>query len=351
MTEKHFFKINFFRIIGILIFLAAVTVIVDPYFHYHKPFSFMSYRLGSQRYINNGIVKHFDYNAIIAGSSMIENFKNSQFDELFGTNSIKVPLSGASFKEVNDRMETALKYNKNIKYIFRGLDYKMINKDSNFLSYDSYPTYLYDENFFNDYKYWWNRDIFIKGVLGNVIRTIKRKPNPKFDDYGYWFNETPGKEAVLKGYIRPKKEEKQEIFTEEDKKRVNKNIEENVTRLSKKYPNVKFIYFITPYSIIYWDELNQKGEVEKQIMAEKYMIEKILEVPNIELYSFFDKYNLITDLNNYRDEGHYIKYINNDILLWVKEGKYKLTEDNYKEYINKNLEFYKNYNYDKIFEN
>ena len=351
MTEKHFFKINFFRIIGILIFLAAVTVIVDPYFHYHKPFSFMSYRLGSQRYINNGIVKHFDYNAIIAGSSMIENFKNSQFDELFGTNSIKVPLSGASFKEVNDRMETALKYNKNIKYIFRGLDYKMINKDSNFLSYDSYPTYLYDENFFNDYKYWWNRDIFIKGVLGNVIRRIKRKPNPKFDDYGYWFNETPGKEAVLKRYIRPKKEEKQEIFTEEDKKRVNKNIEENVTRLSKKYPNVKFIYFITPYSIIYWDELNQKGEVEKQIMAEKYMIEKILEVPNIELYSFFDKYSLITDLNNYRDEGHYIKYINNDILLWVKEGKYKLTEDNYKEYINKNLEFYKNYNYDKIFEN
>ena len=64
----------------------------------------MSYRLGSQRYINNGIVKHFDYDAIIMGSSMIENFKNSQFDELFETSSIKIPLSGSTFKEVNDRM-------------------------------------------------------------------------------------------------------------------------------------------------------------------------------------------------------------------------------------------------------
>ena len=226
----------------------------------------------------------------------------------------------------------------------------MINQNFNFMSYDSYPTYLYDENYFNDYKYWWNRDILIKGVFGNLIRTIKRKPIPKFDDYGYWINETPGKEAVLKGYARPEKVFEKSSLTHEDYKKINKNIEINVIRLPKKYQNVKFIYFITPYSIIYWDELNQKGEIEKQIMAEKYMIEKILEVPNIELYSFFDKYEMITDLNNYRDPGHYIKYINNDILNWVKEGKYRLTKDNYQEYINKNLEFYKNYNYNKIFE-
>lgn len=40
MTEKQFFKLNFFRIIGILISLAVITIIIDPYFHYHKPFSF-----------------------------------------------------------------------------------------------------------------------------------------------------------------------------------------------------------------------------------------------------------------------------------------------------------------------
>ena len=30
---------------GLLILTGLVVVVVDPYFHYHKPFSFLSYRL------------------------------------------------------------------------------------------------------------------------------------------------------------------------------------------------------------------------------------------------------------------------------------------------------------------
>ena len=70
-------------VIGTLIILGAITVIVDPYFHYHKPLTSLEYPLRSerQRYINDGILKNFDYNAIIVGSSMTENFKSSQLDE------------------------------------------------------------------------------------------------------------------------------------------------------------------------------------------------------------------------------------------------------------------------------
>lgn len=85
-------------------------------------------------------------------------------------------------------------------------------------------------------------------------------------------------------------------------------------------------------------------------MAEKYMIEKILEIPNIELYSFFNNYDIICDLDNYKDAGHYMGKINEKILEWISKKEYLLTKDNYQEYINKNLEFYKNYDYDKIYE-
>lgn len=85
-------------------------------------------------------------------------------------------------------------------------------------------------------------------------------------------------------------------------------------------------------------------------MAEKYMIEKILEVPNIELYSFFNNYELITNLDNYKDTTHYIAKINEQLLNWISKKEYLLTKENYKEYIEKNLEFYSNYNYDEIFE-
>lgn len=142
MTEKNFFKINIFGIVLILFLTAVTMIVIDPYFHYHKPLSFLSYRLSNQRHINNGIIKHFKYSSIIIGTSMTENFKNSQFDKLFNVNSIKIPFSGGSYKEINDNMEIALKNNKNIKCILRGLDYGGINQEYNYMRYNSYPTYL-----------------------------------------------------------------------------------------------------------------------------------------------------------------------------------------------------------------
>lgn len=85
-------------------------------------------------------------------------------------------------------------------------------------------------------------------------------------------------------------------------------------------------------------------------MAEKYMIEKLLEYPNVELYSFFNNYEMICNLDNYRDPGHYMENISDKILHWISKKEYQLTKENYEEYIRKNLEFYKNYNYDSIFE-
>ena len=37
------------------------------------------------------------------------------------------------------------------------------------------------------------------------------------------------------------------------------------------------------------------------------------------------------------------------ILQWMSEGKYELTEENYKDYISNITEFYCNYDYDSIF--
>lgn len=349
MQDKKFFKMLLFGIIFVLFLISGIMIVIDPYFHYHKPLKFLSYRLGNQRYINDGIIRHFNYDSIITGTSMTENFKKTQFDKLFNKNSIKIPFAGASFKEIDDTIERVFKYNPNTKVILRGLDYGAILDNSEKMRYESYPEYLYDNNIFNDYRYLLNKDIIVKGLGAIAYYTLAKKETTSFDEYSSW-DFGFGKDKVFSQYKRIEKIGKKFFLTKKDKKVIDENIEKNILDLPKKYPNVKFIYFITPYSIVYWDSLNQKGEVEKQIMAEKYMIEKILEVPNIELYSFFGNYNLITDLDNYKDTAHYISKINEKILEWISKKEYLLTKDNYQEYINKNLEFYKNYDYDKIYE-
>lgn len=349
MENKKFFKLLISGIIFILGLIMGIMIIIDPFFHYHKPLKFLSYRLGNQRYINDGVIRHFDYNGIITGTSMTENFKASQFDELFNLNSIKIPFSGGSYKEIHENLERALKRNNNIKIILRGLDYEKIISDVNMMGYDSYPTYLYDNNIFNDYKYLLNKDLIAKGLGAVTLYTLKGRKTTSFDEYSSW-DYGFGKEKVLSQYKRNDDIKEKVSLTEEEKKIIDENIEQNVLSLPKQYPNVKFIYFITPYSIVYWDSINRDGTLEKQIMAEKYMIEKILEVPNIELYSFFNNYELITNLDNYKDPNHYISKINEEILDWISKKEYLLTKENYKEYIERNLKFYSNYNYDKIFE-
>ena len=220
------------------------------------------------------------------------------------------------------------------------------------MNYDNLPKYLYDNNILNDYKYLFNKEVVFKGLSGVIIYTLLGKNTTSFDEYSNWNNQyKAGKENVIKIYKRNKKENiKEEKLEKKDIEMIDKNIEKNVISLIKKYPNTKFIYFITPYSIVYWDQLKQEGKIEKQIMAEKYMIEKLLEYPNVELYSFVSNYGMICNLDNYMDYAHYMGNISDKILYWISKKEYQLTKENYEEYIRKNLEFYKNYNYDSIFE-
>lgn len=78
--------------LSMVIIVCSITIYVDPYMHYHKPLTDkFYYNINNQRSQNNGIVKHFEYDAIITGTSMTENFYASEVDRIFECKSIKVP--------------------------------------------------------------------------------------------------------------------------------------------------------------------------------------------------------------------------------------------------------------------
>ena len=66
------------------IVICSITIYVDPYMHYHKPYSDkFYYELDNQRSQNNGITKYFDYDTIITGTSMTENFRTTEADKFW----------------------------------------------------------------------------------------------------------------------------------------------------------------------------------------------------------------------------------------------------------------------------
>jgi len=343
-------------VIGALCLVGKWVVRVDPFFHYHKPhLESYYYTLDNQRSQNDGISKHFDYNALITGTSMTENFKTSEMDGIFGTKSVKVCYSGASFKEINDNLRVALRYNPELKTVVRGLDMAKILEDKDLVRQElgEYPTYLYDANLFNDVNYVFNRDVVFERVFPMIMANDDEGFRPgitSFDSYSNWMSTrfAFGIHSVCPEGVPAGRAGAAVYLTDAEKELLLENVRQNVTSLAESYPDVTFYYFFTPYSIVWWQSMVSDGTVYRQIEAEKLVIEEILKCENIKLYSFNSLTDMITNINHYKDTMHYGPWINSLILRYMMEGKCLLTYDTYERYLEEELAFYTAYDYSRL---
>lgn len=355
MSEKQW-SILFIKIFsGVLILIGLIVVVVDPFFHYHAPLKGMSYSLENEFYINDGVSKNFKYNAMITGTSMTRGFKTEEAGEIFQKDFIRITYLGEGFKKINDNLTSAIEANPELELVIRSVDPEWFIADENWMEYSEYPDYLTDNNIWNDVNYLYNKEILAEEVLPQIVRTIKGEEADKFDNYD--INNTdalPGKETVLAEYQRPEKNIKiiDQAETDYYFEMLERNIDKNIISVMNNNPDVTFYLFFAPYSICWWDGLNQNGTavLERRIALEQRVIEKVLECENAKLFSFFNNYDLICDFNNYIDDIHYTEEVNSQILKWMKNGEYELTKENYLEYIDNITDFYSNYDYDSVFE-
>ena len=186
MSHKRFFIGTVCVLLTVIVLLSGLTAVIDPFFHYHAPLDKMGYSISNQRYQNDGILKNCDYNAIITGSSMTENFKASEWDALFDSNTVKVSFSGSYFKETTDRLRTAFSHNGKIDYVVRSLDFYAIIADKNHVTSFDYPYYLYDENVFNDTRYLLNKSVLFTQTIETIKNTTDGFKTTNFDDCYSW---------------------------------------------------------------------------------------------------------------------------------------------------------------------
>jgi len=333
-------------IIGIIL-IAGMVFFIDPYWHFHGSTDGVAYRLGNGRYMNDGILRNYEYDTVIIGTSMSENFKPSIWEGMTGETTVKVPFFGASYKEIHDNLERAFSYNDDIRTVIWGLDYNQITAPWDRQKYESYPEYLYDDTYLNDGNYLWNKTVLIRGLLPSVAYTILGKESTGFDEYNSW-EEPSGREAVMADFTPGNVREEQAAFTEDVKVQIEKNVYENIESVVKEHPDTQFYLFFTPYSIAYWDTLYYSSQYNVQMEATKIFAERLLQYDNVKLFSFFDNTEMICDLNNYVDSGHYVGEINDLMLDWMYNEEYMWTPDNYEEKVEEINDFYSNFNYQEF---
>ena len=365
MKAKKWLSCWILIVCAFFITFAYIVCHVDPYFHYHKPYTeryFYYLDREKQRSQNDGISKHFEYNAMITGTSMTDNFLTSEMDELFGCSSVKLPFSGGSYKEINDNLTRALKANPDLRTVVRCLDTDYLLDSADYLkprgtvlgdSWESiFPAYLYDNDPFNDVEYLLDWNLICKSIemiaAGHIPGGGITGITP-FDEYCSWQNDAAyGKNEICPSGISVKIPEEFTHLTEDEKKVIEKNITKNVTDLADDNPDVDFYYYFSPYSILRWLDYYSEGSIYRFLEAKEAATELILQHENIRLFSFNTRFDIITDLNNYPDVYHYAGWVNSLILKWLHDGSYRLTKDNYEEYFREEYEFYLNFDYESL---
>ncbi len=353
MSGKKFTIATLSLTIAGLICIIGFVVFIDPFFQYHKPLPFLEYRMldgDNSAYQTVGIAKSFGYNGIITGTSMTQNFKPSIAEELFGGDFVKASLPGANFVEINDLLEISFIRNGQIDTVIRGLDYSRMTSAYDERFNENAPLYLYDNNLLNDLSYLLNIDILIESFTGVLLYTLQGNETITLDDYGTWYQAFDfSKEAVLSTYTRPSITQEQKELTEEQAASVTKNIEENVIKLAREHPETTFYLFYPPYSVAYWDVTQRNGELNYMHDVKLLVTKLILEVENIKLFSFEQDREIITNLDNYKDQAHYSEEINELMLEYMSRDEYLLTEENYLEILQADREFLQSYDYESIY--
>ncbi|MGC5328441.1 hypothetical protein [Brevibacillus sp. SYSU BS000544] len=322
--------------LSMLLLLVGLNYWVDPLQFYHKTYLTPDFS-DQQRYQNPGLARNYDYDTIMVGSSMTENFWPSYVQEKLGTNLMKLSMSGSTAKEQNMITNLAIGTGK-VKTVMWGVDYFSLRGDPDRVrqEFGAFPYYLYDRNPFNDLNYLINLDTSKQAFrsLGVSLGMAKSK-NPDLNRLNTW--ETPGlfgKQNVLKEWDKLKQGGSFKP-SEYELGNVQRNMDENVLSVIKAHPEVQFVLFYPPYSILQHRYFYDKDPAffENELYVKQYLFDQVGSLPNVKIYEFQHEQKITFDLNNYKDLAHHSRKINEWMVDQMAADKYRVTKETIKRYL------------------
>lgn len=316
---------------GILLLLCALAVIIfDPFFQYHKPLPGLKAVLTDKEYQVPGSLKTFDYDSVIAGSSVAENYNNSWFNQGFDCTSIKAIRSYGATADLCFFLDIAFETH-DLKYVFYNLDPSALSADpvTTFKS-TGCPMYLYDNHYINDIKYLLNKGVLFEKIPYLIAQSLMGDYD-EHNSYNWAQWKEFNSDMALGLYIRRPsiKEMKEETYYQE-------NLDGNLALLTRQveaHPETTFKIFIPPYSMLWWDNLYRTGDTESYLYNMEQAMETLLAYDNVEFYYFQNVTEIITDLENYMDILHFSPEINEYICNSLIDGTHRVTVENYKQAI------------------
>jgi len=347
LQYKSFFIKTIIWTISLLVVIAATVVIIDPFVHYHAPLFGLAECETDERGAMIGVAQNMDYDIALIGSSMSENFEVSWFEDgVLGNECVKLCMQGAHFDDFSKILSKALKKDTTKRIVYSLDNYVLLNVPEQYPS--TIPDYLDNDKWTDESYYVWNKSVMFYYLPIFIANNIKYHCNA--DKAYVWADRNTFDKYVARATYYPVRLIKQ--ADEEPFDTYFPYADEFLEEMSayiESRPDVEFDFYAPPYSIMYWDDCVLHGRLTAEICVLNRVYEKLLSYDNVRIFYFQNDFNIISDLDNYKDYSHYDQPINHYIYECIRDGKCEMTRDTYFDIL---LDFYEKaaaYNYETAF--
>lgn len=325
--QNNFIKLFLIFLLSGLFLVAGLVMLFDPFYIYHKPLPGLKAVLSDKEYQCIGTLRNFDYDSLIVGSSVCENYNNGWFDEGFDCKTIKAIRSYGATADLCYMLDIAYE-NHDLKYVFYNIDPSSLYSSTD-TTYESTgcPTYLYDKNVLNDYPYLFNKDVIFEKIPMMLAKSFTDYDEGDSYNWAQW--KTFHHLMCMTMYER-----EENIAPMNDANMYNQLAEENtqlIIDMVTAHPETEFKFFFSPYSMCWWDNSYRTGDRDAVLEAQKICINKLLNYENVSIFYYQDDVDVITDLDNYMDIIHFSKEINHYVCDKLIRGEDKITKENVNE--------------------
>lgn len=317
-------------IVLILALMPGVFMVVkfDPYLFLGtqpKPYIYIP----NERFQIPGMARHEEYDTVILGTSMIENFSERYASQKLNANVIRLPINASYITEQKYVLDIAQKY-RDIKTVLWAVDYRTVDINHGEIYSKNnvvFPKYMYDENPINDWRYIIDHNNFFWAL--KQFRMRKTGINP-FDYMktdreilNTWNWKTFSRELITKDY-KDLYEGRKSVYDKINNlpvEIVKEVIDKDLIESIRKYPDTDFVLFFAPKSILWFKLLDQMGILEKKLEVLTYIVDEASKLPNVEIYNFQNQYQFTENLDIYLDITHYNNTANKFMIDAISEKK------------------------------
>ncbi|MCI8916196.1 MAG: hypothetical protein HFF26_05970 [Oscillospiraceae bacterium] len=326
---------------GVFILLLSME---DPFFVLHGIDEGETALFDNQRYQMAGLIRHQDYTQVVMGTSLVANYRSSWFTKGTGRETLKITFPDGWISEFDTALQLAFRSHPKLERVYFCLDPNILVRPDSERTVEL-PSYLYNMNPLDDVEYLLNADTYETALRTWLHRESEQTVT--LDEAYVWDGTYSFSwDDALKGYPRP--EVRDPLPADALLAAAEENLDV-VCRWAQKHPDVQFVIWFPPYSILYWDMMMREGRAEAILSAVEYAAGRLLEYDNISLHSLL-YCGPMTNLNYYTDHVHCSGEVTAWAALALMNGEFSWTQEDYRERLDELRQFVMGYDYKILFD-